>query len=197
MRHPSIVRIFTPLLVVASLSSCASVSPVALAKLAALDPLSADPAMISVAARLPQALKLRKGDLVMAIKIDGAEGPDKLDEKFLLDIVDAKSGDAGVIMPLEGERLVTARVAPQDMARLKAAQAKAAALKSTGKYRGKGSLSVSAQGGCKTGDITNVPLIMNLFMTTESGGDWFSVVSDMDLRKQLGDDLIAKIPPCA
>jgi hypothetical protein len=94
-----------------ALHSCASLNPVGLARLAALDPLSADPAQIAVAARLPMALKLRTGDLVMTVKTDVTEGPGKIDETFLLEVADAAPGDAGAITPEAGERLQTARIA--------------------------------------------------------------------------------------
>ena len=179
-----------------ALSACASVNPVGLARLAAMDPLSADPQQISVAARLPQALKLRTGDLVMVLKTNGVEGPDAIDETFSLAVTDAAAGDAGVIAPRDGERLQTARVAPQDLERLRAAQAKARAMKASGKHKGKGSLTVSAKGGCKTAELGEGPLKMNLYMQTQTGGERFPVVNALDLRRALGGETLGKIPPC-
>ncbi len=180
----------------AILSACASVNPVGLAKLAAMDPLSADPQQISVAARLPQALKLRTGDLVMLVKTNGVEGPDAIDETFSLAVTDAAAGDAGVIAPGDGERLQTARVAPQDLERLRATQAKARAMKASGKHKGNGSLTVSAKGGCKMAELGDAELVMNLYMQTEANGEWFPVVNALDLRRALGAEMLAKIPAC-
>jgi hypothetical protein len=179
-----------------SLASCASVNPVGLAKLAAMNPLTTEPSQLSVAARLPDSLKLRTGDLIMVIETEGAAGPDKIEETFLLEVKEAKAGDAGVIVPESGERLQTARVAIADLARLTAAQGKARALKAGGGTRGKGSISVAVQGGCKTGEPSAGPLMLNIFMETEKDGGWFPVVSDYDMRKSFGDDVIAKIVPC-
>ena len=181
--------------VLLGLSACASVNPVALAKLAAMDPLSADPEQIAVAARLPEALKLRTGDLMMVVKTTDATGPDAIDETFYLAVADAAPGDAGVIMPENGERLQTAQVAPQDMERLRATQAKARALKAAGD-KGKGSLTVSAKGGCKANEIGDEPLKLNIYMQTETNGEWFPVVNALDLRRALGDEMLAKIPAC-
>lgn len=178
------------------LSACASVNPVGLAKLAAMDPLSADPQQISVAARLPESLKLRTGDLMMVVKTKESSGPDTINETFLLAVEDAAPGDAAVVMPENGERLQTARVAPADIERLRATQAKARALKVTGEGKGKGSLTVSAKGGCKTGEFGDADLVMNLFMQTETDGEWFPVVSALDLRRALGEEVLAKIPAC-
>lgn len=181
---------------IAGLCACASVNPVGLARLAAMDPLAADPQQISVAARLPQALKLRTGDLMMVVKTDGKEGPDRIDETFYLAVSDAVAGDAGVIAPEAGERLQTARVAPQDIERLRATQAKARALKAAGGAKGKGSLTVSAKGGCKTAEFGEADLVMNLYMQTETNGEWFPVVNALNLRRALGAETLAKIPPC-
>jgi hypothetical protein len=180
-----------------SLASCASVNPIGLAKLAAMDPLATDPAQMAVAARLPEALKLRTGDLVMTVKTDGAKGVDVIDETFLLDINDASAGEAGVIVPEAGERLQTARVAPSDIERLRATQAKARVIKTAGGEKGQGAISINARGACRTGDLTAGPLNLNIFMATEKGGGWFPVVSNLDVRKALGADLVAKIEPCA
>jgi hypothetical protein len=195
---PNLIRFLKPALSAALLSvtACASVNPVGLAKLAALDPLSADPAQISVAARLPLALKLRTGDLIMVIKSDSTEAPDKIDETFFLEVADAAPGDAGPIAPEAGERLQTARVAAGDMARLQATQSKARALKAAGSSKGKGSLSVAAKGGCTITELGSGPLVMNLFMKTDPSEGFYPIVSNFDLRKQLGNELLAKLEPC-
>jgi hypothetical protein len=176
-----------------SLVSCASVNPIGLAKLAAMDPLATDPAQLAVAARLPEALKLRTGDLVMTVKTDGATGADAIDETFLLDVKEAK---AGVIVPQAGERLQTARVAPSDIERLRTTQAKARTIKSAGGKKGIGAISINARGACKTAELPAGPLNLNIFMETEKDGGWFPVVSNLELRKALGAEVIAKIEVC-
>lgn len=191
-------RASAPLLaaVLLGLSACASVNPAALAKLAAMDPLLADPQQISVAARLPESLKLRTGDLMMVVKSGGTAGTDTIDETFYLAVSDAAPGDAGVIMPDDGERLQTAKVAPQDLERLRATQAKARALKATGEANGKGTLTVSAKGGCRIAEIGDEPLNLNIYMQTETNGEWFPVVNALNLRRALGEEVLAKIPGC-
>lgn len=179
-----------------ALSACASVSPAAMARLAALDPLAADPAQISVAARLPQALKLRTGDLVMIVRSNGSAA-DSINETFKLEVADAKPGDAGVIIPEDGEHLQVARVAESDLDRLRLTQAKARAIKAAGGSRGKGSMTVGAQGGCKTGEPQSGVPLLNIYMQTERQGDWFPVVGNLDIAKALGADMMAKIPACS
>jgi hypothetical protein len=179
-----------------SLVSCASVNPIGLAKLAAMDPLATDPAQLAVAARLPEALKLRTGDLVMTVKTEGTTGTDAIDEAFLLDVKEAKAGEAGVIVPQSGERLQTARVAAPDIDRLRAAQAKARAVKAAGGKKGKGSITINVRGGCRTAELPAGPLNLNIFMETGKDGSWFPVVSNLEVRKALGADVIGKIAAC-
>jgi hypothetical protein len=189
-------RQFAGLGLVASLCACASVNPMAMAKLAALDPLSADAAQISAAARLPDSLKLRNGDLVLRIKIDSKDSGMRLDERFLLDVRDGKPGDAGTISTLPGERLQLAKVAEADLPRLSAVQAKAKAHKAKAQHKGEGSLSISIEGGCKTAEPSTGALPISIYLSTEVESGYYPVISNMDLRKQFGNDLIAKIEPC-
>jgi hypothetical protein len=180
----------------AGLSACASVNPMAMAKLVALDPLTADPAQISAAARLPQSLKLRNGDLVLRIKIDSKDSGIKLDETFALDVRDGKRGDAGTISAEPGERLQLAKVAQADLPRLGAVQAKAKAHKAKSQQNGEGSMSISIQGGCKTAEPDAGALPISIYLSTDAESGFYPVISEMDLRKQFGNDLIASIVPC-
>ena len=180
--------------VLLGLSACASMNPVGLARLAAMDPLSADPEQIIVAARLPEALKLRTGDLMMVVKTIGPSKADSIDETFHLEVADAAPGDAGVILAEHGERLQTARVAMGDVERLRDTQAKARVLKAAG--GSKGSLTVSAKGGCKAAELPDGPLMLNIYMQTEQNGDWFPVVNRLELKRALGEEMLGKIPAC-
>lgn len=178
------------------MSGCASVNPAGLARLASVNPMTADPRQILVAARLPEVLKLRTGDLVMEVKTSRDGAPGAINETFLLAVEDAPAGAAGQVAAQDGERLQIARVAAQDVERLRATQARALALKATGDGREKGSLTVGAKGGCRTAELDGRPLRLNLFMQVEAAGDWFPVVSALDLAKALGAETLAKIPPC-
>jgi hypothetical protein len=179
-----------------SLSACASVNPAALAKLVALDPLTADPAAISVAARLPESLKLRDGDLVMKIEIDGTESGIRLKEEFKLDIDDAPSNGAGTIVPGPGEVLQTARVTQADIERLKQVQAKGREHKAKSTKKDEGSLSILITGGCKSADIPTGALPVSIYLKTDAEVGYYPVFSGLDLRRQLGEKVIGAIVAC-
>lgn len=181
---------------IVGLSSCASMSPAGLAKLSGIDPLSADPQQISVAVRLPESLMLKTGDLMMVVKTEGAVGPDAIDETFFLAVGETAAAGTGLEAPKDGERLQSARVAAQDFGRLRTIQTRARSLNAANGAKGKGSLTVSAKGGCKASDPGNEPLKLTIYMQTETGGDWFTVVNPLDLRNALGEAVLAKIPAC-
>jgi hypothetical protein len=192
----SSLKSFTASLALVSLSACASVNPVALAKLAALDTLAADPAAISVAARLPESLKLRDGDLVMTIAINGKESGVKLSEEFKLDVSDAEAGGAGTVAAGPRERLQTAKIAEADLARLKAVQEKARVHKTKSSGKGEGTFSIGIAGGCKTAEPPAGPLLISVYLKTDAEMGFYPVIGELDLRKQFGEKIIGEIVAC-
>jgi hypothetical protein len=194
----AINRLLAPIytIVFLGLSACASVNPIALAKLSAFDPLSADPQKIAVAARLPNTLKLRTGDLVMRILTDQTTGPNSINEAFYLAVSDVATRNAVLIIPEANERLQTAKIASQDFERLRSTLAKARALKAASNGKGVGSIQFLAENGCKTGKIGDAPLLLNIYVQTEPNGEWVHFIRSLDLRQALGEDRLAKIPDC-
>ncbi|MRX35243.1 hypothetical protein [Aminobacter sp. MDW-2] len=177
-----------------TLSACALLNPMALTRLAALDPLEIAPEQMSVAAVMPVPLKLRTGDVVLHFAMEAPAPYGPVNEALPLEIV---SGDnaPGVSASPSFERIQVARVAQADLARLAAAQAKARAFKATGRKDGKGSISVTIKGGCRDGAINPGALAAEIFMRSQADEQYF-LVSSVNLRKLLTDDAIAKLPLC-
>jgi hypothetical protein len=48
-------------------------------------------------------------------------------------------------------------------------------------------------GGCTTADLPAGPLNLNIFMESEKSGGWFPLVSNLELRKAPGAQVMAKI----
>jgi hypothetical protein len=180
---------------VAALSACASLSPMALTRLAGLDPLEIEPAQISVAAVMPVPLRLRTGDVVLTFVMDAPPPYGPVNEQLLLEIV-ASERAPGVPISPSFERVQTARVAKADLARLAAAQAKARAFRETGRKDGKGSISVSIVGGCRDGAINRGQLIAEIYTRTKASEQYFPLVKSLNLGKLLSEDAIGKIPVC-
>lgn len=183
---------FAAALVVAG---CASITPTALVKLASMDPLATDPAVLGIAAVMPASLKLRSGDVVLDFSMEAPAPYGSVHEVVPLEIVD---GDAtpGVIASPSFEHIQQARVARADVERLSAGLAKARAFRATGRRDGKGSIAVTIKGGCRAGAVGNGPLIAAIHMRSKPGEKFFPLTSSIDLRKLLGDAAIAKLPAC-
>jgi len=176
------------------LTACGSLSPLALTKLAGIDPLQLAPEQMSVAAVMPVPLKLRSGDVVLHFKLDAPAPYGPIDETLPLEIVTGDNAP-GVSASPSFERIQVARVAEADVARLTAAQAKARAFKATGRKDGSGSISVTVKGGCRDGAINPGALAIELFMRSKPDEQYFRL-SSIDLRKLLPNDAIAKLPLC-
>ncbi|MBN9232509.1 MULTISPECIES: hypothetical protein [Phyllobacteriaceae] len=176
-------------------AGCASITPSALVRLATMDPLAADPAVLSVAAVMPAALKLRNADVVLDFSLEAPAPYGPVHEVVPLEIVD---GDAtpGVVASPTFEHIQQARIARADVERLSAGLAKARAFRATGRSDGKGSITVTIKGGCRAGAVGNGPLIAAIHMRSKPGEKFFPLTTSIDLRKLLGDAAIAMLPAC-
>lgn len=193
MRH-DILSHCAPLALAAvfGLSGCASLAPGAAGKLAGLDPLSADPAALSLAAVMPVPTRLRNGDVRMKMSLNAAAPYGPIDEEFALEVV----GDGvapGVVVNPDSERLQILKIASADLERLRAAQTRARAYKASG---ARGNFTVGIQGGCLDGPLGQGPLIAAVFMRSSPGSDYFAMLKPVDLRRLAGEEAIAKLPAC-
>jgi hypothetical protein len=176
-----------------ALSACVSLSPVALTKLASLDPLEIAPEHVSVAVVMPVPLRLRTGDVVLHFTMDTPASFGPIHEKLPLKIIAGESA-AGVPRSPSFERIQIARLAEADLPRLTAAQARARAFKATGGKSG-GSITVTIAGGCRDGAINPGALNIEIFMRSKVD-ERYVRVSSIDLRKLLSENALAGLPPC-
>lgn len=178
-----------------SVVGCASVAPSALLRLAATDPLSADPKVLGIVAVVPAALKLRIGDVVLDFSLSAPAPYGPVHEVVPLEIVDGDK-TPGVVASPSFEHIQQARVAAKDVERLAAGLAKARAYRETGQRGGKGSISVTVKGGCRAGAVHDGPLTAAIYMRLKPGEKFFPLMTAVDLRALLGNDAIAKFPAC-
>lgn len=176
-----------------ALPACASLGPVAMTRLASLDPLEIAPEHVSVAVVMPVPLRLRTGDVVLHFTMDTPASLGPIDEKLPLEIV-AGEGAAGVPASPSFERIQIARVAQADLPRLTAAQARARAFKATGGESG-GGITATIAGGCRDGAINPGALDIEIFMRSKADERYFRV-SSIDLRKLLPESALAALPAC-
>lgn len=179
-----------------TVAGCASVTPSALLKLAAMDPLSADPKELGVAAVMPAALSLRTGDVVLELSLNAPAPYGPVHEVVPLEIVDASKAP-GVAASPSFEHIQQAKVMAGDVERLSAGLAKARAYRATGQRGGKGSISVRIKGGCRAGAIHDGSLTAAIYMRIKPGEKFFPLTTAIDLRALLGNDVLAKLPACS
>lgn len=178
------------------LTGCASVTPASMVKLAGMDPLTADPASVAIAAVMPAALKLRSGDVVLQFSLEAPAPYGPVHETAGLDIVEG-GATPGVAASPSFEHVQQARIAPRDVERLRAALARADAFRKSGHRDGKGSISVRVTGGCRNGPAGPLPLVTSIYMRRTPTEPFFPLVKDIDLRQAVGVEALAKLPPCA
>lgn len=176
-------------------AGCASITPSALVRLASMDPLAADPAVLGIAAVMPASLKLRNGDVVLDFSMEAPAPYGPVHEVVPLEIVDG-GATPGVIASPSFEHIQQARIARADVDRLSAGLAKARAFRATGRRDGKGSITVTIRGGCRAGAVGGGPLVAAIHMRSKPGEKFFPLTTSIDLRKLLGDAAIAKLPAC-
>lgn len=184
MNLPPSVRAHAVIVTFAMFSSgCVSLSPIGAAHLAATDPLAVDPAAISVAIELPSTLHIRDGDATLQMKIGG-----RLDETFVLHV----EGTIGGVAPTGGRHVLAAGIAQRDWTRFARAQAEARnARERDGK--GRGSLTVSITGACRTGDVDDGPVPTAISIRT---AERYVPLARIDLAATIGTAKLKQLPTC-
>lgn len=177
-----------------ALAGCASLAPGAAGMLAGLDPLSADPAALSLAAVMPVPTRLRNGDVAMTVTVDAPAPLGRIEETYRFDVADGR-GTGGVVVNAGTERAHALALSAESVGRLRALQAKVRAAKASGVH-GRGGFTVGISGGCLDGPLGDGPLIAQVFMRTETGGAYFPLLKSVDLRKLAGEEALARLPAC-
>ena len=177
-------------------SGCAGMAPSTAMHLASFDPLRADPAGISVALVLPDSLLLRDNDVVLTLKQQDKATSTTTEQSFLLKVIDAGSNPVDGVEVKPDQRLQLAKASVADVERLRNWQAAAQKQHSDNPNDSDGGLTIALRGGCTTRPVGKSPLIASVFIRTEKTSRYYRLYNNMDLRKMLGDAVIAKVPPC-
>ena len=178
------------LLPILALAACGYVVPSTAARLATLDPLTADTAALSVAVVLPAGLRVQPESAVLTI---GSVRRDT-DETRTLGMVLVETGLADVPVPA-GATGTAYRLSAADVARLRALQAEVTRWKATGVDTG-GSLSLGI-GGCGVGTGPAADAVGSAYIRTQSDGAFLPLIREAGLRDLLGPDVFDTIGPCA
>ena len=178
------------LLPILALAACGYVVPSTAARLATLDPLTADPAALSVAVVLPAGLRAQPGTALLTIESVRRD----TGETRTLPMVLMETGLANVPVPA-GATGTAYRLSTADVVRLRALQAEVTGWKAAGVDTG-GSLGLGI-GGCGVGEGPAPDAVGSAYIRTQTGAAFLPVIREAGLRDLLGPALFDAIGPCA
>lgn len=175
-------RLLLAVLLSASLSGCATVNPVTLAKAAQIDPLSADPALFTVYLDLPEGLAIAPGGAVLSVSTTFATTGEAESGSFPL-----------VARDVGGMRAWT--VAPDDLDRLRALQAQARDWEALDAKASSGSIALGIT-GCTTGAGPDPKARISADLDLDGTGARLPLIRGLTVARLLEETGGAATPAC-
>ncbi|WP_309666438.1 hypothetical protein [Tabrizicola sp.] len=176
-----------PVLAFLILSACASVVPGTVARLATLDPLTADPAAIEVAVILPPGLAVVPGSA--KLEFGATRGAESRKGSFTLRDIAATPDVAAP----KGSSARVFALTTTDAAQMRALQAEISAWKREGKAQGSLGLGI---GGCATGAGPAADATGSVLIRLDKDAPFLPLIREGRLADILGADVLAAIQPC-
>lgn len=170
-----------------ALSACAAIVPSTAARLAALDPLTADPASIELMVVLPPGLAISPGSA--RLELSAVRGGERRDGSFRLQDrpVAQVSG-----LP-QGASARRFAIAEADVPRMRALQAEIATWKQAGDA--KGALGVGIA-GCAVQGGPAADARGSVMIRVTADGPFLPLIDNGRLADLLGTEVLAEIKPC-
>lgn len=162
------------------------------------DSLSADPAFLRAAIRVPDGILPRPGGVKVTANW-GKKGDPASERTVEIVLHETSLAAEGATLQSErrpGARMFAYRVAPDDVPRVRALQAEVSRAKAE-KKADHGSIGVGAD-ACRTGDLPAGPIVMTTFLKTSEETGWLTLARDVDLRTLVSNEkpLDDIVPPC-
>jgi hypothetical protein len=170
-----------------ALSACTAIVPSTAVRLAAFDPLTADPAVIELVVVLPPGLSVTPGSA--RLELAAVRGTERREGSFQLEDRPATKAHA---VP-EGASARQFAIAAADIPRMRALQADIAAWKAAGPATGSLGLGI---GGCAVGDGPGPDARGSAQIRLVEGGPFLLLITDGSLADLLGPEVLAAIKPC-
>jgi hypothetical protein len=187
-----------PLLAVV-LSGCGHVPLTTMARLSSFDPGSVDPAQLRVAIRAPDWMEPRSGEAMLKFTLGRRGGPPAREERFALEPAETPQETARLAAHRRtGERVWPWRVTAADVARIRALQAEAQALRATDPSLDRLTLGAAIE-ACRRGEAPAGPIRTTTFLQPDAATGYLTLLEGVDLRetaRKAGVDLDEKLPPC-
>jgi hypothetical protein len=172
------------------LAGCSTLVPSTAARLATMDPLTADPAQIEVALILPAGLQVAQNGAKLTIE---ATRGDQV-EKAQVTLQDSPLQLSGFAVP-EGARAITLRIRSTDIDRLRATQRRIAAWRADKAEKTSGSFGVGLA-ACTIGSGPAENAVASMLIRTETGAPFQPLIKGAHLRDALGAKVYDAIQPC-
>jgi hypothetical protein len=175
------------LLVCLALSACAAVVPGTAARLAAMDPLTADPGAIELVVILPPGLSVTPGSAVL--EFGATRGTERMSGSYVLADIPTP---VDAVAPAEGTMRGYA-LQEKDVERMRALQAEIAGWKQAGAAAAYLSLGI---GGCAVGAGPGPEAVGSVMIRLAEGRPLLPLIRQGRLADLLGADVMAAIEPC-
>jgi hypothetical protein len=173
------------------LAGCSYVPASTVARLAAIDPLAADPAQIELAVVMPAGMNPLPGTAKMTLHTEAAgqtrDAEFALEERGL-----PQNGPQGVPVPA-GAHAKAYGLSATDVARMRALQAEIAA--GPGASEGRAALGVGL-GGCKQGAGPAPDAAGAVYVRLAADGSFLPLLGPAPLTAMLGAGAVAGLAPC-
>ncbi len=198
MPHPFFSKRLLTLLSPLALCACMTANPRALYELSRFDPFNAEPDAIGVAVKTDRNLRVQTGDVELRVALESENPKQAFDERFILS-VDGAAAPENLAKELgPHDHVLAAAIAPQDHARFRIAQEKARIARAQNTTKGKGTLSISVSGLCRTGPLSSAKPTVRNYMRTVANGDFFPLSGEIPLSEVFGKAALSaqEIPAC-
>ena len=170
-----------------TLSACSALVPSTAARLATLDPLTADPGALELVVVLPPGLAVSPGSAKLDLSAD--RGAEHKGGSFQLA---DRPAPAGLALP-EGATARGFAIADKDVDRMRALQAEIAGWKREGAAKGSFGLGI---GGCAVGTGPAPDATGSVLIKVREDGPFLPLIADGRLSDLLGAEVLAAIKPC-
>jgi hypothetical protein len=170
-----------------ALSACSALVPSTAARLALLDPLTADPAGVGLVVILPPGLAITPGSAIL--ELQAVRGTEALRGSFQLTDRALPSSEG---LP-QGTTARGFAVREADIPRMRALQAKIADWKRAGAAKGSLGLGI---GGCAVGAGPAPDAMGSVLIRLSAEDPYLPLIQDGSLAELLGPDTLAAIKPC-
>jgi len=168
-------------------SACTAVVPSTAARLAAFDPLTADPAAIELVVILPKGLSVTPGSA--RLDFGAVRGTESRKGSFVLQDIAAPTG---ISVPEDGSARVYA-LKDEDVETMRALQVEIAEWKREGPAKGSLGLGIV---GCAVGDGPAANAVGSVLIRMKEAGPFLPLIREGKLADLLGADVLAAIQPC-